>query len=256
MGLEFMRRCKFCKSKLNDAVAVCQFCGDEEFIFVEEDEPVPTQILPPAPKIIAVNQDEGQQRNACCPNPDCAETIVPAHERYCPRCDRLLEIVSKDLWLTKIVKPEFSAHAAEILKDPLRLLTSAEEIGLELAEAEKALSIFFTELSGKNHHIVKRWVNSSVLPFFRMNILDESARRCAVTDAETEGIKTDFAEYAVEKLLSSGKQKADLFAEAKRSSTLESRQTDEPKKARQINIYQDTGSTKKRKFHWLFFWLR
>lgn len=251
-----MRRCKFCKSKLNDADAVCQFCGDEEFILVEEDEAVPIK-NPPAPKIIAVNKDESQQRNACCPNPDCAETIVLAHERYCPRCDSLLEIVSKDLWITKIVKPQFSAHTTEILKDPLKLFTSAEQIGLELNEAEKALSYFFTELSGKNHHVVQRWVNSSVLPFFRMNMLDESAWRCAITDAESEGINADFAEYAVEKLFSFGKQKADLVAETKtHSTTSESERTGEAKTKRQINVYKETGKTKKGKFHWLFFWLR
>ena len=246
-----MRRCKFCKSKLSDADVVCQFCGEEEFVITDEDEPVQkSSVVAATPKVsVSTHQDTNHNQNACCPNPDCSETIVPMHERYCSRCDSPLEYVSKELWITKVVKPALAMHTAEILKDPAKLLTSAEDMGLDVSEAEKALAFFFVELSGKNHYVIHRWVHSVVLPEFRKNISDESARRRAVTDAESEGINHDFAEYAVGKIASATKHKSDFASE-----TNTENQNDKKKK-KQINTFEDTNSTRKRKKRWWSFWL-
>jgi hypothetical protein len=237
---------------MGKADVVCRFCGEEEFVITNEDVPVQKPSIVAAPKVvIPTRQDANHNQNACCPNPDCSETIVPMHERYCSRCDSPLKYVSADLWITKVVRPALTMHAAEILKDPSKLLTSAEDIGLDVSEAEEALATFFVELSGKNHYVIHRWIHSSVLPQFRKNISDESARRRAVKDAESEGINRDFAEYAVGKISSSTKHKSDSFSETKGYTQTESQE--EKKRGKQINTFEDTNS--KRKKRWWSFWL-
>lgn len=102
--------------------------------------------------------DPSQISTYCCPNPVCSELVAQPSNSFCRKCGVPLELISVDLWASKLLEPAFANDPVDVLVWPTSLFARAEEMGLDRREVRSRLDSFITNRAGVKREDVDLWM--------------------------------------------------------------------------------------------------